>query len=124
VARVADGPGRLGAWGRPPPSALGVSKKLTPDSKARSISSRACSSVSPMPKKAGAEPMPPKLPQPSPSREIFSPVEPSRRYSMTPHSVLDVALRDARRPAGGGDVRGSGGDGRARQPARACLPHD
>jgi hypothetical protein len=34
---------------RPPPYASAVSKKFTPASKARSISSMACGSVSPMP---------------------------------------------------------------------------
>jgi hypothetical protein len=47
-----------------------VSKKLMPAANARSISSHACASLSPIPKKAGADPMPPKLPQPSPIREM------------------------------------------------------
>ena len=49
---------------RPPPYASAVSNHVIPASQAASISSSACSSVSPWPKNAGAEPMPPKLPQP------------------------------------------------------------
>src|SRR5262245_28943150 len=47
-----------------------------PADQARSISSNACASVSPIPKKAGAEPTPPKLPQPRIRRETSS--EPMR----------------------------------------------
>ena len=49
---------------RPPPYASAVSKCVIPIAHAASISSIACSSVSPWPKNAGAEPIPPKLPQP------------------------------------------------------------
>src|SRR3954470_11296138 len=70
-----------------------------PAASARSIRSNACVSFSPMPKNAGAEPMPPKLPQPSPSREIRRPVDPSRRYSIARKSLLDVAWRAHRGPA-------------------------
>src|SRR5215831_4947681 len=44
-----------------------------PDAQAASISSNAWSSVSPWPKNSGAEPIPPKLPQPSPIRATVSP---------------------------------------------------
>src|SRR5262249_40943872 len=56
-------------------------------SSAWSSSAMACCSFSPIPKNAGAEPMPPKFPQPSPSREILSPVVPRRRYSIGVESV-------------------------------------
>jgi hypothetical protein len=49
-----------------------------PASNARSISAAACASFSPLPKKAGADPTPPKFPQPSASRDTFRPVDPSR----------------------------------------------
>ncbi len=39
----------------------------------------ASSSLSPWPKNSGAEPMPPKLPQPSAMRETWSPVLPRER---------------------------------------------
>src|SRR3954452_21005526 len=39
-----------------------------PESQAASMIARASSSVEPLPKKAGAEPIPPKLPQPSARR--------------------------------------------------------
>src|SRR5262245_38888943 len=45
--------------------------------------SRACSSDSPLPKKAGAEPTPPNPPQPSAIREMATPVLPSIRYCIT-----------------------------------------
>src|SRR5262245_43562806 len=41
---------------------------------------RACSSDSPMPKKAGADPTPPKPPHPRPIRDTATPVLPSDRY--------------------------------------------
>jgi hypothetical protein len=44
-----------------------------PASKAASISANASSSVSPWPKKSGAEPIPPKFPQPSAIRATASP---------------------------------------------------
>src|SRR6266851_1403093 len=44
-----------------------------PASQAASISSKAWSSLSPCPKKAGAEPTPPKFPQPSAMRATLSP---------------------------------------------------
>ena len=53
---------------RPPPYASAVSNHVMPASQAASISSSACSSVSPCSKKAGAEPIPPKLPQPRMTR--------------------------------------------------------
>ena len=49
---------------RPPPYASAVSNVVMPASQAASMIANACSSVSPSPKNAGAEPMPPKLPQP------------------------------------------------------------
>src|SRR5262245_14627514 len=53
---------------RPPPYASAVSKRSRPSDHAASIRSNACSRVSPCPKKAGAEPIPPKLPQPRTTR--------------------------------------------------------
>ena len=50
---------------RPPPYASAVSNQSRPIAQAASMSSNACSFVSPCPKNAGADPMPPKLPQPS-----------------------------------------------------------
>src|SRR6185436_20199669 len=54
-----------------------------PISHAASMMSRACSWDSPRPKKAGAEPTPPKPPHPSPIREMATPVLPSIRYCIT-----------------------------------------
>ena len=53
---------------RPPPYASAVSNHVMPASHAASMSSKACSGVSPWPKNAGAEPIPPKLPQPRMTR--------------------------------------------------------
>src|SRR6185295_6158404 len=53
-----------------------------PESNARSITANASGSLSPIPKNSGADPTPPKLPHPRPSRETRRPVVPSRRYSM------------------------------------------
>ena len=50
-----------------------------PDSQAASISSNAWSSVSPWPKNSGAEPTPPKLPQPSATGGITRPELPTGR---------------------------------------------
>ncbi len=49
---------------RPPPYASAVSKSLIPSDQAASMIAKASSSLSPWPKKAGAEPIPPKFPQP------------------------------------------------------------
>ena len=75
---------------RPPPYASAVSKCVIPIAHAASISSIACSSVRPWPKNAGAEPMPPKLPQPSAIRGIVFPELPSGRCSIS--SVWPVIL--------------------------------
>ena len=53
---------------RPPPYASAVSNQRSPTFQAASITANACSRVSPLPKNAGAEPMPPKLPQPRTTR--------------------------------------------------------
>ena len=50
-------------------TASAVSNQVMPASQAASMSSSACSRVSPWPKKAGAEPIPPKLPQPRMKRD-------------------------------------------------------
>ena len=50
-----------------------------PSSQAASISSNAWSSLSPWPKNSGAEPTPPKLPQPSAIRGIVRAERPSGR---------------------------------------------
>ena len=50
-----------------------------PNSQAASISSSAWSSLSPWPKNSGAEPIPPKLPQPSAIRETVRAERPSGR---------------------------------------------
>src|SRR3954464_6950086 len=67
---------------RPPPYASAVSNVRMPSDHAPSISANACSSFSPWPKKAGAEPTPPKFPQPSARREISTPLAPSCRFSI------------------------------------------
>src|SRR5882762_3729171 len=68
-----------------------------PASKARSISAKASSSFSPLPKNSGADPIPPKFPQPRPRREMRRPVVPSRRYSMP---LLGPAARPSGRARG------------------------
>src|SRR5262245_45133566 len=55
---------------RPPPYASAVSNVRIPSDQATSINSNACSSLSPWPKNCGAEPTPPKFPQPRTSRSI------------------------------------------------------
>src|SRR6266496_1176674 len=62
-----------------------------PSSQAMSISVKACSSVSPLPKNAGALPTPPKLPQPRPTAEIFSPVLPRFLYCTAPPFTTQVS---------------------------------
>ena len=54
---------------RPPPYASAVSNVVSPASQAASITANASSFVSPWPKNAGAEPMPPKFPHPRITRE-------------------------------------------------------
>src|SRR5262249_13654695 len=77
---------------RPPPYEAAVSKKVTPAAQAASISSNACSRVSPWPNSSGADPMPPKFPQPRPMRESSSGVRPRRRLSMRrAYAVTDYA---------------------------------
>src|SRR5689334_9141012 len=68
---------------RPPPYASAVSKCVIPIAQAASISSIACSSLRPWPKNAGAEPMPPKLPQPSAILGMVLPELPSGRCSIS-----------------------------------------
>src|SRR5258705_2030273 len=60
-----------------------------PASHARSSRSAACCSVSPIPKNAGAEPTPPKLPQPSASRDTLTPVDPTRWYLISRRIVAE-----------------------------------
>jgi hypothetical protein len=67
---------------RPPPYASAVSKVVIPASQAASRSACASPSVSPEPKNAGAEPIPPKLPQPRMIRDTATPLRPSVRCSM------------------------------------------
>ena len=50
-----------------------MSNQSIPAAQAASISANASSSVSPRPKNSGAEPTPPKFPQPSAMRETVSP---------------------------------------------------
>jgi hypothetical protein len=54
---------------RPPPYASAVSNVVMPASHAASRIANASSCDSPCPKRSGAEPMPPKLPQPRMTRE-------------------------------------------------------
>ena len=58
---------------RPPPYASAVSRSVIPSPRAASRSANASSRLSPCPKKAGADPIPPKFPQPSASRETATP---------------------------------------------------
>ena len=58
-----------------------MSKTLMPAAQAASISANASSRLSPWPKSSGAEPIPPKLPQPRAILETSSPVSPSGRRS-------------------------------------------
>ena len=66
---------------RPPPYASAVSSARMPRSHASSSSRNASSRLVPWPKNAGAEPMPPKLPQPSTIRVTATPLRPSARCS-------------------------------------------
>ena len=58
-----------------------MSRTVIPASAAASISANASSIVSPWPKSSGAEPIPPKFPQPRLMRETSSSVRPSRLTS-------------------------------------------
>ena len=71
-----------------------MSKVVSPASQAASISANACSSVSPRPKNAGDEPIPPKFPQPRISREISIPVPP-RRATITDAESSSSACSDS-----------------------------
>jgi len=62
---------------RPPPYASAVSKWVMPRSQAASMSAKAVSGDRPWPKNAGADPTPPKLPQPRAIRGIVRPEPPS-----------------------------------------------
>src|SRR5207237_8532347 len=66
---------------RPPPYASPVSNAVKSRSHAASMIANASASDSPWPKKAGAEPIPPKLPQPSTIRESSIPDSPTFRRS-------------------------------------------
>src|SRR5262249_16326798 len=66
---------------RPPPYASAVSKDVRPSDHAVSMIAKACSSDSPAPKSSGADPIPPKLPQPRTTRLSRTPVVPSSRSS-------------------------------------------
>jgi hypothetical protein len=61
---------------RPPPYASAVSNVVIPASQAASMIANASSRLSPPPKNSGAEPMPPKFPQPRTIRETRTPVPP------------------------------------------------
>jgi len=63
----------------PPPYASAVSKWVMPACQAASMSASAWSSVRPLPKNSGAEPIPPKLPQPSAILGIVRAERPSGR---------------------------------------------
>src|SRR3954452_4443450 len=67
---------------RPPPYASAVSKCRSPSSHAASMRANAPSSSMPWPKNSGAEPTPPKLPQPSMIRGTARPERPSGRVSL------------------------------------------
>src|SRR6266545_1614463 len=64
-----------------------------PTSQAASMMRRASSSLSPCPKNAGAEPIPPKLPQPRTMRGSSRPVPPSGR-----RSICEIITQMAPRP--------------------------
>ena len=64
---------------RPPPYASAVSNVVMPSSQAASMIRKASSCGIPCPKNAGAEPTPPKLPQPRMIRETAIPLRPSSR---------------------------------------------
>src|ERR1051325_5866022 len=66
---------------RPPPYASAVSKDVMPRDHAVSMIAKASSSDSPVPKSSGAEPIPPKFPQPRTTRLSRMPVAPSSRSS-------------------------------------------
>jgi hypothetical protein len=61
---------------RPPPYASAVSNVVMPASQAASMIANASSRLSPRPKNAGDDPMPPKLPQPRMTFETRMPERP------------------------------------------------
>ena len=63
---------------RPPPYASAVSNVVIPASQAASMIANASSRLSPWPKNAGDDPMPPKLPQPRMILETRIPCRPGR----------------------------------------------
>jgi hypothetical protein len=66
-----------------------VSKWVIPSSHAASINANASSSDWPRPKNAGAEPTPPKLPQPSMIRGTCMPEAPSGRRGISRRVVIE-----------------------------------
>src|SRR5258707_12545418 len=80
---------------RPPPYASAVSKVVIPASQAASMIAKASSRLSPPPKSSGADPMPPKLPQPRITFETRMPVPPRYARSMSA-TVLDVKAARSR----------------------------
>src|SRR4051812_44915267 len=91
---------------RPPPYASAVSKCRIPSSHAASMSANAPSSLVPWPKNSGAEPTPPKLPQPSMIRGTSRPERPSGRVS-----ISACATRCGGRRCRGASWRDGGGRG-------------
>ena len=67
---------------RPPPYASAVSNVVIPSSQAASMIRGASSREMPCPKSAGAEPTPPKFPQPRTMRVTEIPLRPSSRRSI------------------------------------------
>src|SRR6266704_4931593 len=83
-----------------------------PASQAASISANAWSSVIPWPKKSGAEPTPPKFPQPSAIRATTSPGS-SPCISLAASCQVGITLAGPRPPAPAGDLySGSASGGR------------
>src|SRR4249920_1215214 len=66
---------------RPPPYASAVSNVVMPRSHAASMIRMASSLAIPWPKNAGADPTPPKFPQPRITRDTSMPLRPSSRCS-------------------------------------------
>src|SRR6188472_1949138 len=83
---------------RPPPYASAVSNDRIPSSQAASMIRIASSCGIPCPKKAGAEPTPPKLPQPRTILVTVTPLRPSSRVSTRLMLGRRSAVRTGRGP--------------------------
>src|SRR5438045_73723 len=90
-----------------------------PSSTAASMIAKACSRDSPCPKSSGAEPIPPKFPQPRMMRETSMPLPPRRRLL---GDALTLSSRPHRESAN--EPQGRADDDGDHDPSEDALPQD